>query len=87
MAGLVRGILCSSWRGFSSSSSLYLTSVFLCSTSRKSGKQLGSLYPFILLSQPSFDYSQSVMHTFYHKGYKICDRVIYCLELLKLSPC
>lgn len=50
MAGLVRGILYSSWRGFSLSSSLYLTSVFLCPTSQKSGKQLVSLYPFIVLS-------------------------------------
>ena len=80
MAGLVRGILYSSWRGFSSSSSLYLTSVFLCYTSRKSGKQLDSLYPLIFLSQPSFDCNQSVMYTFYHKGFKICGRVIHALN-------
>ena len=49
MAGLVRGILYSSWLGFSSSSSRYLTSVCLCSTSQKSGKQLDLLYPFMIL--------------------------------------
>ena len=65
MVGLVRGILYSSWRGFSSSSFLYLTSVFLCSTSRKSGKQLDSLYPFmILLSNFRSLLSVSNVHSF-----------------------
>lgn len=60
MAGLVRGILYSSWRGFFFSLSLYLTSVYLSSTSRKSGKQLDSLYPFMMLTYAAFFQLQSV---------------------------
>ena len=60
MAGLVRGILYSLWRGFSFSLSQYHTSVYLCSTSRKSGKQLVSLYPFMTLTFAAFIQLQSV---------------------------
>lgn len=49
----------------------------------KEWQAAGFIVSFDITSQPSFDCSQSVTYTFYHKGYKICGRVIYCLELLK----